>query len=294
MHDVMEQARKLAADRGMVVTGSEIVGVVPFHALLQAGDYYLKKQHRSTGVPIRDRLETAVQSLGLRDVSGFVIEERVLGLPVNPPGSLVEMKVCDFADEVSRESPAPGGGSVAALAGALGAALASMVCNLTANKGGSSDVDTILNDAAENCQEIKFELVRAVDADTKAFDDVMKARRLPSNNEQEKQARGHAMQAGLKKAVLIPLETASLSLKAIQMAETAAQYGNPNTLSDAGTGAQIAFAGLKGGIYNVLINLKDIEDKQFSSQVRQQCTELLEKAKTTLGRIEKLLEQKLA
>jgi glutamate formiminotransferase/formiminotetrahydrofolate cyclodeaminase len=213
---------------------------------------------------------------------------------VNTPDALVEMKVCDFTDEVSRESPAPGGGSVAALAGALGAALTSMVCNLTANKGGHCDVDKILNEAAKNCQEIKFALVRAVDADSKAFDDVMKARRLSSNNEQEKQARHHAMQAGLKKAVLVPLETASLSLKTIQMAETAAQYGNPNTLSDAGTGAQIAFAGLKGGIYNVLINLKDIEDKQFSSQMRQKCIKLKEDAQTVLERIEGLLEEKLA
>jgi glutamate formiminotransferase/formiminotetrahydrofolate cyclodeaminase len=293
MHDVMEEARKLAAERGIVVTGSEIVGVVPYPALLQTGKYYLKKQHRSAGVPIRDIMETAVQSLGLRDVSDFVIEDRVLGLPVNPAGSLVEMKVSDFVDEVSRESPAPGGGSVAALAGALGVSLSSMVCNLTANKGDSVDADQILNEAAEKCQEIKFALVRAVDADAEAFEGIMKARRLPSNTEQEKQAKNQAVQEASKKAVLVPLETSALSLNAIQIAETTAQYGNPNAISDCCTGAQIAFAGLKGGIYNVLINLKGIEDERFRDQMRQQCAEMEEKARTVLDRIEKMLEEKL-
>ncbi|MFC1493552.1 glutamate formimidoyltransferase, partial [candidate division KSB1 bacterium] len=158
MHDVLEEARKLAADRGIVVTGSEIVGMVPFQALYDSGIFYLKKQNRSAGVPIRDVLNTAVQSLGLNDVSEFRIGERVLGLPANPEDALVEMKLNDFVDEVSRESAAPGGGSIAALAGALGASLSSMVSNLTANNRGSADVDDILNDAAERCQKIKTAL----------------------------------------------------------------------------------------------------------------------------------------
>ncbi|HEY6437181.1 MAG TPA: glutamate formimidoyltransferase, partial [Ignavibacteriaceae bacterium] len=155
MHHVLEETRKLAMERGLVVTGSEIVGMVPYPALLETGKIYLKQQHRSVGIPIRDILNTAVQSLGLNDVSEFIIEERVLGLPKNLHNALVEMKLTDFIDEVSRESPAPGGGSIAALAGALGASLSSMVSNLTANKRGSDAVDKILNDAAEECQQIK-------------------------------------------------------------------------------------------------------------------------------------------
>jgi glutamate formiminotransferase/formiminotetrahydrofolate cyclodeaminase len=294
MHDVLEEARKIAAERGIVVTGSEIVGVVPYSALLASGKYYLKKQGRSAGVPISDILETAVHSLGLRDVSDFVIEERVLGLPVNPADALVGMKVSDFVDEVSRESPAPGGGSIAALAGAMGASLCSMVCNLTANKRGNCNVDEILNETAEKCQQIKSALVGAVDADTKAFEGIMKTWRLPSNTVQEKQTKHQALQTALKQAVQVPLETATLSLKAVQIAETVAQYGNPSAITDVGTGAQIAFAGLKGGIYNILINLKDIEDECFSNEMRQQCTELQENAKTILDRIERLLEEKLA
>ena len=163
MHHVLEEARRLAAERGLVVTGSEIVGMVPYQALLETGKFYLSRQHRSTGIPIKDILNTAVQSLGLNDVSKFDIYERVIGLPKNLDSALVELKVSDFVDEVSRESPAPGGGSIAALAGALGAALSSMVCNLTANKRGSEEVDEILNNAAERCQEIKFQLIKVYD-----------------------------------------------------------------------------------------------------------------------------------
>jgi len=294
MHDVMEETRKLAAERGLVVTGSEIVGMVPYTALLETGKYYLHKQSRSAGVPIRDILETAVQSLGLRDVTDFVIEERVLGLPQNLDDALVEMKVSDFVDEVSRESAVPGGGSIAALAGALGASLSSMVCNLTANKRGSENVDAVLNEFAETCQEIKFALVRAVDADAKSFDGVMEARRLPAGTDEQKRRRHEAIQANTKKAVQVPLETAELCLKAIQIAETVAEHGNPNSITDVGTGAQVAFAGLKGGLYNVLINLKDIDDETFKQQMRQRCTELENRARQTLDDIEKFLAGKLA
>lgn len=186
VHHVLEETRLLAAERGLVVTGSEIVGMVPYPALLQTGIYYLKQQGRSAGIPIRDILETAVQSLGLRDVSDFKIEERVLGLPEDLDAPLVQMKVADFIDEVSRESPAPGGGSIAALSGSLGAALASMVSNLTANKRGSEAVDEILNEAAEKAQQIKFKLAAAIDADTNAFNAYMEARRLPSKTAEEK------------------------------------------------------------------------------------------------------------
>jgi glutamate formiminotransferase/formiminotetrahydrofolate cyclodeaminase len=293
MHDVLEETRILAAKRGLVVTGSEIVGMVPYPALLETGKFYLKKQGRSVGIPIRDILNTAVQSLGLTDVADFKIEERVLGLPKNLDDALVEMKVTDFIDEVSRESPAPGGGSIAALAGALGASLASMVSNLTANKRGSEAVDAVLNEAAEKCQDIKFALVRAVDEDTNAFNAFMDARRLPDKTDEEKAARTAAMQDGLKQAVYVPLNTAKLSLEAIEIAETVAKNGNPNSITDVGVGAQIAYIGVKGGIYNVLINLKDIKDSDFNTKMRQECTNLDKTAKDRLSAVEKLVEDKL-
>ncbi len=293
VYDVLEETRKLATDRGLVVTGSEIVGMVPYPALLDAGIFYLKKQGRSAGIPIRDILETAVQSLGLRDVSDFIIEERVLGLPKTKKEDLVEMKVNDFVDEVSRESPAPGGGSIAALAGALGAALSSMVANLTANKRGSEDVDDALNDAAEKCQDIKFKLVKAVDDDTNAFNAYMDARRLPGKTEEEKKAKYEAMQEGLKQAVYVPLETAKQSLMAIEAADTVVRHGNPNSITDVGVGAQIAFTGVKGGIYNVLINLKDIEDDKFNDDMRKTCAKIEKDARAKLDVIEKLVEDNI-
>ncbi len=292
-HHVLEATRKLAADRGLVVTGSEIVGMIPFPALLETGKFYLKKQGRSTGIPIHDVLNTAVQSLGLNDVSEFKIEERVLGLPKNLDDALVEMKVTDFVDEVSRESPAPGGGSIAALAGALGASLSSMVSNITANKRGSEKVDDILNDAAIRCQEIKNALVKAIDDDTNAFNAYMDARRLPTKTSEEKKLREEAMQAGLKQAVLVPLGTARQSYDAIEIAEAVAKNGNPNSITDVGVGSQSAYTGVLGGIYNVLINLKDIKDDKFNDEMRKTCEELKEKAQIKLAEVLGYVESKL-
>jgi len=292
-HNVLEETRKLAAERGLVVTGSEIVGMIPFPALLETGKFYLKKQGRSTGIPIRDILNTAVQSLGLNDVSEFNIEERVLGLPKNLDDALVEMKVTDFIDEVSRESPAPGGGSIAALAGALGASLSSMVSNLSANKRGSETVDDILNDAAIKCQEIKNALVKAVDDDTNAFNAYMDARRLPNKTDNDKKAREEAMQKGLKQAVHVPLNTAKLSFQVIEIAEAVAENGNPNSITDVGVGAQSAYTGVLGGIYNVLINLKDIKDDKFNDEMRKTCAELKEKTQKKLADVLGYVESKL-
>jgi len=293
MHQVLESTRQLATDRGLVVTGSEVVGMVPFPALLETGKYYLSKQGRSAGVPIRDILETAVQSLGIRDVTGFVIEERVLGLPANLDQPLVNMTVTDFADEVSRESAAPGGGSIAALAGGLGAALSSMVANLTANRRGSEAVDEVLNEAAEIAQELKFQLINGVDADTNAFNVYMDARRLPSTTDEQKNKKQQAEQDGLKLAVQVPLNTAQASLRAIEVAETVVKYGNPNSITDVGVGAQMAFAGVKGGVYNVLINLKDITDPDFVSDMKITCAGLEKKAAARLEAVIQQVESKI-
>ena len=293
MQHVLEATRKLAAEQGLVVTGSEIVGMVPFRALLETGKFYLRKQARSVGIPVKDILETAVQSLGRRDVSDFMSEDSVLGLPKNSADALVELTVSDFTDEVSRESPAPGGGSIAALSGALGAALSSMVSNLTANKRGSESVDDALNEAAEKCQAIKEKLVKAVDDDTDAFNEYMDARRLPAKTGEQKEVKFEAEQNGLKKAVMVPLETARQSFEAIKIAKTVAEYGNPNSITDVGVGAQSAYTGVLGGIYNVLINLKDIKDEAFNSDMRNTCTKLKKDAIGALGEVLEMVEAKI-
>ena len=288
MHDVLEATRKLAAERGIVVTGSEIVGMVPYPALLETGKYYLRKQGRSTGIPKQDILEIAVQSLGLKDISDFVIENRVLGLPKFNQDDLVEMKVNGFIDEVSRESPAPGGGSIAALAGALGASLASMVSNLPIGKRDTDEVEEELKLIADKAQELKDNLVKAIDADTNAFNAYMDARRLPGKTAEEKKKKQDAIQAGLKEAVMVPLNTAKWSAEVLNVVEKAVDLGNINSVTDAGVGAQIAFTGVKGGVYNVLINLKEIEDKKYIDEMIITCEEL---EKNSLIHLQKISEK---
>ncbi len=293
-HHVLEKTRELASERGLVVTGSEIVGMVPFPALLETGKFYLKRQGRSTGIPIKDILETAVQSLGLKDVADFKIEERVLGLPKNSKNALVEMKLNEFVDEVSSESPAPGGGSIAALAGALGASLSSMVSNLSANNRGSEEIDAILNKSANKCQEIKHNLVKAIDEDTNAFNEYMDARRLPNRTDEEKENREVAMLQGLKNAVAVPLHTAEESAKILNIAKVVAENGNPNSITDVGVGAQMAYSGVLGGIYNVLINLKDIDDKEFCNEMRNKCESIKSESIKKLDTVLKYIESKIS
>jgi glutamate formiminotransferase/formiminotetrahydrofolate cyclodeaminase len=297
LHEVMEATRKLAGTRGIVVTGSEIVGMVPYPALLETGKYYLRKQQRSTGIPIQDILEVAVQSLGLNDVSDFQINERILGLPKANTEDLVAMKVNDFVDEVSRESPAPGGGSIAALAGALGAALTSMVSNLSIGKSGSEEVEDDLKAVADKVQEIKDFLVKAIDEDTNAFNGYITARRLPEKSVEEKEIKNKALQDGLKVAIAVPFNTAKCSAEVIGLAGIAVEKGNINSVTDAGVGAHIAYTGVKGGIFNVLINLKEIDDKTFAKDMIKSCNELDEKAKknveAVMTRVHEKIEQLL-
>jgi len=278
-HEVLEASRKLAADRGLVVTGSEIVGVVPMAAMIQAGKYYLGKQGRTLGQPVGDVLRTAVTSLGLTDVAPFDVRTKILGLPVVPASALVQRTVLDFTDEVSRDSPAPGGGSVAALAGALGAALASMVANLTHGKEGTEARDAEMARVADEAQRIKDQLVAAVDADSEAFQGFMDALRLPQGTPEEKAARTRKMQEGLRAAVQVPWSTAEASYAAMQLARSVVTHGNPSSLSDGAVGVQIAFAGVRGGLWNVLINLKDVTDPVYVAEQRAACVSLLAQAR---------------
>jgi glutamate formiminotransferase/formiminotetrahydrofolate cyclodeaminase len=282
--DVLEAARTMAAARGLVVTGSEIVGVVPFQALYQAGRAYLEAQGKSAFVPVGDVLQAAVFSLGLNDVAPFEIEKKVLGLPRTYAGGLMDLRGRDFIDEVSRGTPAPGGGSIAALAGSLGAALASMVANLTQGKAGDEAAERQLLAAAEKAQRVKDALMLAVDEDTSAFSAYMDARRLPAGTAEEKAHRAAKMQAGLKLAIEVPLRTAHLSYEAMETAELAMQHGNPNSITDAMVGFTIAAAGVRGGVWNVLINLKGITDAAYVAEMRPACAALMQQADALLAR----------
>jgi len=282
-HEVLDAARELASERGLVVTGSEIVGLVPYAALAESGRHYLRSMGRSPFVPCEDLIKTAVFSMGLADVAPFDIGKKVLGLPKSGP--LVSMKVDAFLDEVSRDTPAPGGGSIAALAGALGAALSSMVVNLTQPKAKDEGHELELLSIAMEAQKLKDELRAAVDEDTQAFNGYMDALRLPKNTDDEKAVRKAAMQAGLKQAVVVPMKTAERSVEAMKVAERAGLSGNPASLTDALVGGQAAFTGVRGGLWNVLINLKDIDDAAFVASSRKRCEALLKEAEALMTRI---------
>ncbi|RKZ30053.1 glutamate formimidoyltransferase [bacterium] len=292
-HLVLEATRKLAAERGLVVTGSEVVGLIPYQAMLMAGKYYLEKQQKSKGIPTKDIIELAIKSMGLRDVAEFDPEEKIIGLPKLPENSLMKLGANEFADEVSRDSPAPGGGSVAAYAGALGAALAAMVANLTANTYESEESFSAASELAEKAQSIKDKLIIAVDEDANAFNEYMEALRLPKRTEEEIKARNEAIQNGLKKAVRVPLRTAELSLEAMRLAREIAEIGNINSVSDAGVGAQIAYTGVIGGILNVLINLGDIEDEKFVNDMKARCEKLEEEAKKLVQETLELVKERI-
>ena len=227
-----------------------------------------------------DLVETAIQSLGLRDVAPFEIEEKLLGMP-KVDGPLVQRATFDFVDEVSRDSPAPGGGSVAALAGALGGALAAMVANLSSSKGEFEDHYDTLCEIADQGQALKDALVRSVDEDTAAFDKVLEAMRMPRDTEAEREERSRMMQEGYKVATRVPLGTVEQCRDTLRLCAEIAPIADPNMVSDVGTGALLAHAGAQAAAYNVRINLPHITDEDFEGEMRgalsgllQECGEL--------------------
>lgn len=293
-HLVFDAAQALARERGLTVTGSEVVGLIPYDALLAAGCHYLSRQGKPLGLPTRDVLKLAVASLGLADVAPFDIEKKVLGLPTTPKDALVRQTVADFTDEVSRDTPAPGGGSIAALAGALGGALASMVAGLTHGKEGTEKRDATLALVAERAQAVKDQLLAAIDEDTQAFNAFMEARRLPDASEEDKHRRKVAMQAGLRHAAEVPLRTAEASLLALRLCCDVAPIGLPASVTDAGVGAAMAYAGVRGAVWNVLVNLKDLDDRAVVAELRDRCEAMLAQARALRDEVEAYVDGRVA
>ena len=278
-HRVLEAVRDMARARGIGVTGSELVGLIPYDALLEAGRYYQRRHGGSTALPWRDLLELAVRSMNLSDVSPFDIDKKVLGLPEAPERCLAALTVRDFVDEVSRDSPAPGGGSVAALAGALAAGLSSMVANLAINQQGFEETSAELDELACEAQSIGYRLVRNIDTDTDAFNEVLTARRLPRKTAGQKAAREAAIQAGFKAASRVPLRTAELCLDAARLATRVARLGKAASVTDAGVAGLMACAGVEGAVYNVRINLPSIDDPDFRVELSSTLDHLVETAR---------------
>lgn len=270
LHDVFDAACEEATARGMRVTGSELVGLVPLEPMLLAGRHYLRKQGKSAGVPEREVVECAIRSLGLRDVAPFDPAEKIIEYRLaRGKKGLADMTLSAFCDELSSESPAPGGGSVAALCGSLGAGLAAMVANLTVGRKGQADVWEAMNDVAVAAQPHKDWLMRAVDADTDAFNAVLAARRLPKGTPAEAEARDEAIRQANRGATNVPLDVLERNLPVLDLVAEVVAKGNPNSLSDGGVAALCCGACAEGAYYNVLINLGGLDgDADWAAKTR--------------------------
>jgi glutamate formiminotransferase/formiminotetrahydrofolate cyclodeaminase len=281
IHDVFDAACILANERGIRVTGSELVGLIPLEAMLMAGRHYLNKQNRSLGVPTADIVECAVQSLGLNDVTEFDPNVKIIDYAVQSEDRpLMNLVGKEFIEELSTNSPAPGGGSVSALAGALGAALSSMVAALSHEKKELLDLKPEMDEIGIEAQNLKDRLSFLVDEDTNAFNKVMDANRLSATNDKEQSAKNQAIEIANKYAIEIPLETAKKCFRVIELANTLVEKGNPNSVSDAGVAAEVALAGVSGACMNVLINLTSVEDETYCDDMRNKVEDIMEKAES--------------
>lgn len=272
LHTAFEACCQSAERRGMRVTGSELVGLVPLRVMLEAGKYFLKKQQRSAGVSEAELVKIAVKSMGLAELAPFDPQRKIIeyNLAANDPKTakrLVKKDLVAFADETASESPAPGGGSISAYVGALGCALGAMVANLSAQKKGWENKLQGFSEAAERGQALKDALLRAVDEDTDAFNAIMAAFGLPNGTPEEKSARKAAIQTATKGAIEVPLRVMRLSLQSFELLQQMAEFGNPNSISDAGVGALCARAAVRGAALNVKINASGLEDRAYAETV---------------------------
>jgi glutamate formiminotransferase/formiminotetrahydrofolate cyclodeaminase len=297
LHAVFDAACEEASQRGLRVTGSELVGLIPLAALLQAGRFFLQKQGRSTGVSEAELMHIAVRSLGLDELGAFDPHDKIIEYRIRDASNnrLRQMTLERFVDELASDSPAPGGGSVAALCGALAAALVSMVANLThiphKKKLPLADLDAL----AGKAQSLKAQLLNAVDADTAAFDDLMTAMRLPRNTDEEVAARALALRHATKGAIDVPLQVVRAAAETAELTDVARTLGNPATLSDSGVAAAAAVTAATGAYYNVLINLAglDAEDTDYVRTTGATGAALLQRALDAGQRTQAAVQAKL-
>ena len=297
LHKAFDEVCRCAALRGLRVTGTEIVGLVPERALLDAGRHYLRMQHRSSGVPKEDIMKIAVKSLGLDDLRPFNPQEKVieylLDADAETEKQLTSMSVKGFADETARESPAPGGGSVSAYMGALGASLATMVANLSAHKAGWDDRWEEFSRWADKGIELQAELLHLVDADTEAFNGIMAALSMPKGNDEEKRLRAEAIEQATENAAQVPLETMKCACKVFEVCRAMAIEGNPNSVTDAGVGALAARSAVLGAGLNVKINAAGLADKARAAELIAEAEKIAAEAIEKENEILKLVNDKI-
>ena len=297
LHVAFDEVCRCAQNRGVRVTGTEIVGLVPERTLLEAGRYFLEKQQRSTGIPKEDIIKIAIKSLGLSDLKPFNPREKVIEYLLEDENSddkaLVKMTVKGFAEETSRESPAPGGGSVAAYMGALGAALGTMVANLSSHKPGWDDRWEEFSRWADKGQALSDELLVLVDEDTRAFNKIMEAFGLPKKTDEDKRLRSEAIQAATLFATQVPLQTMQAAFGAFELCQAMAEHGNPNSVSDAGVGALAARAAVLGAGLNVKINAASLKDRETADKMIAEAEQLIAEAQKKEAEIIGIVERKI-
>lgn len=267
----------------MRVTGSELVGLVPLGVMLDAGRYFLKKQQRSIGVSEAELLKIAVKSMGLDELAPFDPQQKIIEYSLEKGNAanakkLVQKDLIAFADETASESPAPGGGSISAYVGALGASLATMVANLSSHKRGWDERWEEFSEAAERGQKIKNALLRAVDEDTDAFNLIMAAFGLPKATPEEKTARKAAIQSATRKAIEVPFRVMQLSFDSFPLVKQMVETGNPNSVTDAGVGALCVRAAVRGAFMNIQVNTSGLDDKEYAAQVLAEGRKMVEQA----------------
>ena len=276
VHIAFDEACRSAAERGIRVTGSELVGLIPKQSLLDAADFYLARQERSLGIPEREKIKLAVKSLGLDDLGPFDPQKKVIEYMLEEPGNerLVRMDLKRFSEETASESPAPGGGSVAAYVGALGVSLGTMVANLSAHKRGWDERWEHYSNWAAIGEKLRNELLFLVDEDTRAFDRIMTAMGLPKGSDTEKAARKAVMTEATKGAINTPLRTMQVCVESMALMKAMAENGLAASVSDAGVGALCARTGALGGYLNVRINCAGLDDEAFKADVLKQAETL--------------------
>lgn len=297
LHVAFDTVCDRAQARGLRVTGSELVGVVPLQSMLEAGRYFLRKQNRSVGVSDKELIKIAVKSLGLDEFYPFEPDKKIIEYIVaseeGNKNKLVHMSLADFASETSSESPAPGGGSIAAYIGALGVSLGGMVANLSSHKRGWDHRCEEFSLWAEKAKHYQQELLRLVDEDTNAFNAIMDAFSLPKKSDADKTIRDKAIQEATKKAAQIPYQVMQLCFQSMEVMEQMAIIGNQNSISDAGVGILAARTGVYGAYLNVKINAKDITDKTYSSELLKNAEKLLTDSLKKEAQLLKKIESKI-
>jgi glutamate formiminotransferase/formiminotetrahydrofolate cyclodeaminase len=280
IHIAFDECVRSAYQRGMRVTGSELIGLIPLQSMLDAGRFFLEKQQRSAGISESELIRIAIKSMGLDELTPFDPQKRIIEymLTDSSDSRLINMTLDKFADETASESPAPGGGSIAAYVGALGISLGAMVANLSSHKKGWDDRWKEFSDWAEKGQHIKSELLKLVDEDTMAFNKIMDAFALPKATDEEKKSRKKAIQDATKYAIEVPYRVMQLSHDSFEVIKAMAEIGNPNSASDAGVGALCARTAVYGAYLNVRINASGLDDKAFAEEKIKTGKELLDKS----------------